>query len=266
MRLIKTETATIETPTTSTAAVIENLKAQLLTFSEGSAQNQPIFECEKCRDTGMVEEMREEFGRKYAGMTRCRCRAEKIMRRALSVIPPKYSKVNLQSLKADSSRHAEQQRAIKLMRENPHANFAFCGSFGTGKTHLFWTLYEYRVRQSLKTYAGTLSDLLDAYRTAIQKSQQGEFVRVPVSADDLSQDHTSFGLFLDDIDKARPSEYATEQLFNLINAAYNFNHQIVFTTNLSPTQLVAHFERADERFGGAIVRRLIDNTNLIEMF
>jgi chromosomal replication initiation ATPase DnaA len=91
-------------------------------------------------------------------------------------------------------------------------------------------------------------------------------VKVSVLPDDLRQNKTRIGLFLDDIDKAKPSEYAMEQLFELLDARLNHNHQLVWTSNLTLPKLEQHFERFDDRFGGAILRRLLDGVQLVEMF
>ncbi len=113
----------------------------------------------------------------------------------------------------------------------------------------------------------TLAELLHEYRTFIQCSiNNQELVYPRLSAEDLRQDHTKFSIFLDDVDKAKPTEYAAEQLFELADAIYAFNHQIIVTTNLSLVKLVSHFEKADERYGGAIVRRIVDNSHIFEMF
>lgn len=130
-----------------------------------------------------------------------------------------------------------------------------------------WALYREAVMNDRKVIACTLTELLDEFKRFIQLSMANQPLVYPrLSAGDLKQNHTTYSIFFDDIDKARPTEYAMEQLFELANAIYDYGHQIVVTTNLSLTKLIEHFERADERFGGAICRRLVNNGMICEMF
>ena len=87
-----------------------------------------------------------------------------------------------------------------------------------------------------------------------------------INAHELRRNGPKYSLFLDDIDKTRPTEYVGEQVFELTDAIYAFQHQIVATTNLSVPKLIEHFERADERYGGAIVRRLLEVAEVVELF
>lgn len=63
----------------------------------------------------------------------------------------------------------------------------------------------------------------------------------------------STALVLDDIDKARPSEYAAEQLFLAIDSRLTSGASLLVTTNLGLDALAAKFP---EPFGDAIVSRL----------
>jgi DNA replication protein DnaC len=72
-------------------------------------------------------------------------------------------------------------------------------------------------------------------------------------------------LFLDEFEKARPTEFASEMLFNLLDAARNFNHQLVITSNLDPEKLRAHWSRIDEIWGNSIMARLWD-CHRVELF
>lgn len=219
------------------------------------------FECEICWDVGM-----EIVPGRGARMCECRLRKIKIQR--LSVVPPKFAGVSLTTLTPRVDIHPIQAQAVSWMKESPDACYFLAGQFGTGKTMMMWALYLHAVNQNKpKVVACTLSELLNEYRKAIQVSVEGGQVLIPrLSAVDLRQDHTKYCIFLDDIDKAKPTEYVAEQFFEIADAIYAYQHQIVTTTNLRLQDLIAHFERADERFGGAIVRRLVDNAKIVEMF
>lgn len=184
-------------------------------------------------------------------------------------MPEEYRSVCIADLEPRTDFHPKQAEYVTLIKSKPLNKFVICGNFGTGKTHFFWALYRAAIDANRKCYAGTLRSLITEYQTAIEKSQNQEAYILPVTADDFRQNHTPMSLFLDDIDKARPTEYVAEQLFDIVDAAYSFGHQTVVTTNLSIDGLVTHFGRADKdfgRFGGAIVRRLLDGAEEIEMF
>ena len=200
---------------------------------------------------------------------RCECRNRKIRQGKIEAMPEEYRGVRLSELQPRSDLHASQAEYIALMRRDPLGKYVISGDFGTGKTHFFWALYREAIEANRKVYAGTLSALIKEFQKAIEKSQAGEVYLPAVTAEDFRQNHTPMSLFLDDIDKARPTEYTAEQLFEIVDAAHSFHHQIVITTNLRIGELLDHFRRADKefgRFGGAIIRRLLDNANEIEMF
>ena len=186
----------------------------------------------------------------------------------LSILPPNFRNCRLETLEAMPALHSEQSNVVAEIKKNPGGNFFLAGDFGTGKTYLLWTLYRYAVEQDTRrVIACTLSELLTEYKNFIQASIKGDPLIYPrISAEDLRQTHTKYSIFIDDIDKARPTEYTAEQLFELADAIYSYQHQVVVTTNLTLEKLVAHFKRADERFGGAIVRRLVDKAYICEMF
>jgi DNA replication protein DnaC len=204
------------------------------------------------------------------GAKPCECRLERERSRKLNAMPVQYrSGLSLTELEPRADLHPKQAEFIELMRSDPLGKFVISGDFGTGKTHFFWTLYLEAVRSDRKIYAGTLRALIDEYQRGIEASQSGEPYILPIYADDFRQDRLSCSLFLDDIDKARPTEYVAERLFELVDAAHSFGHQIVVTTNLRVEQLLEHFRRADKefgRYGGAIIRRLLDGAHEIEMF
>lgn len=216
--------------------------------------------CERCGDTG--------FERGPSGYQLCQCRKDRIMQAKLARVPPEFRWATLENIRADVTRHPMQAEAIEAMRADPFGGYFFGGRFGCGKSLLMWTLYREAVVSGVaKVVCCTLAELLSEYTAFIGASRNGGGGTLPrLNAAELRQEDVRYSIFLDDIDKARPSEYAAEQLFEIINAAYEFKHQIVVTTNLGIAALVDHFDRADERFGGAIVRRLIDGARRFEMF
>jgi DNA replication protein DnaC len=201
------------------------------------------------------------------GARPCICRRKKVRAAKLAAIPPQFQTLTLNDLLPDLKRHPQQPEIVAALKSNPFGNYFFGGKFGTGKTLFMWVIYREAVVSDRRTVVCTLSELLNEYKAFIQASSAGQELKYPrISAETLRQTHTRYSIFLDDIDKARPTEYAAEQLFEIADAIYAYQHQIVVTTNLSISNLVAHFERADDRFGGAIVRRLVDSATRFELF
>ena len=228
----------------------------------------PKYLCDDCQDYGRIyfDEVAEN-GKIYKMMKDCICKLEKLRQKRLEVIPPNFRHAVLKDIQPMKNIHPFQAVCIPKMKVNPFDSYFLAGKTGTGKSMLMWALYREAVMQDKRIVACTLSELLDEYKRFIHLSMNKQELIYPrLSAEDLRQNHTKFSIFFDDIDKARPTEYAMEQLFELANAIYDFQHQVVVTTNLRLTKLIEHFERADERFGGAIVRRLINNGMICEMF
>lgn len=193
---------------------------------------------------------------------------QKVRNQRLSKIPTKFQGVSLADLEPDVNVHPRQLEFVPMLKANPRGSYFLGGRFGTGKSLMMWALYKQAVEDNVqRIVVCTLAELLHEYRAFIQASMDRTEPKYPrLNAEELRQSHTRYSIFLDDVDKAKPSEYAAEQFFELANAIYDYQHQIVLTTNLSVLKLKDHFDRADERYGGAIVRRLVDNAKIVEMF
>lgn len=236
------------------AQTLERIKEML---DSGSLRTQSRVDyCPRCYGSGM--EVVEGKGAR-----RCECRRPAIVAARLAKIPPRYRGVTLDTLAARPDIHPGQSAAVEYMKAHPEDSYFFCGTPGTGKTHKFWALYE-RAAQNLDRVlvACSMLQLINQYREAFRPRNGDEPApEVAVRPNDLMNPSVRYSLFLDDIDKPKISEYVAEQIHALLDAAYNNNHQIVVTTNLAPGDLDAHFRKADERYGGAIVRRIVHEGN-----
>lgn len=242
-------------------------KQTILTHLPTESNNElDKFDCHYCFDTNF--EFLDDSGTLSATPKRCRHLLDKIAGRKKDLIPAIYSKAKLENLKADVQRHASQPEIIRKLKNKPDGSYLFTGTHGTGKTHLMWCLYNYAVSHHVPIYAGTLSSLIAEYQAGINASKAGERFTYSIEASQLRQNHTGWALMLDDIDKAKPSLYVADKLFELVDAAYCYQHQLVITTNLTPRQLMAHFQDIDNfgQYGGAIVRRILETTETIEFF
>lgn len=185
----------------------------------------------------------------------------------MAKVPDIYKAATVESLVAQPHIHPGQILAVEKIKADPDQSFCFIGDFGTGKTHFFYSLFNHAAKSYRRVYGNTLKALVMEYQQAISRSMAGEIgVQLSITAEELRQSSQRYSIFLDDIDKAKPTEYVAELIFDLLDSAVNFRHQVVWTSNLNPVELAEHFERADKRFGGAIVRRLLTATEIVDMW
>lgn len=247
------------------AATLSLITNEIQTVTQRMSSNpsdyQLKYTCDLCSDTGM-----EYIATK--GVRVCGCRLTRIRESKLAAIPPKFAGVTLDNIQPRTDLHSKQAEIVEQIKADPNKSYFFGGKFGTGKSVFMWTLYRHAVDTNRpKIVCCTLAELLNEFRAFIQASVNRETPVIPrLNAADLRQNHTRYAIFLDDIDKAKPTEYAAEQLFEIVNVIYEYQHQLVVTTNLSVGGLLDHFDRADDRFGGAIVRRILDNASIHELF
>lgn len=70
------------------------------------------------------------------------------------------------------------------------------------------------------------------------------------------------GLVLDDIDKARPTEYGAEQVFLAVDQRVEHEAPLLVTSNLSPAKLAEHWP---EPYGPAIASRLVGYCKVVRI-
>lgn len=204
----------------------------------------------------------ERCGKALSYAAPCVCRKRKGISRRLAMIDRQFADVRLSEIRPDPDRHIKQAAAYAALIANPNRSYAFFGKSGTGKTHFFWALFRHVVECGVPAYVDTLSGVIDDFQSAIRNPEHRPRIQSTIFKDG----EVRRALFLDDIDKARPTEYVAEKVFDLINAAHANGHQIVVTSNLGANELMKHFERADEsgRYGAAIVRRILDGATEVE--
>ena len=205
------------------------------------------YDCEDCQDSGWRVVVGE-------GATRCQCLTNRIRARALARIPAIYRTHSLASLTADVARHPKQARLIEAMRAKPDGSYLLFGKNGCGKSMLGWVLYRDAIESGRIAVGVMLSDLLAQFRAWERDND-----KLPmVTANDLRTDKRRYFVFLDELEKARPSEYAAEMLFQLVDAVYSNGHQLVITSNLRPDQLREHWSVNGEVYGPSILRRILE--------
>lgn len=262
----------MDKPLESLRSVAERIASQ--SFGNLSPSSDVV--CGICNDTGT--ELTE------TGARTCACVRQKLQQRRiaekdrkLARIDARYAGVTLAGLTPRAELHPDQGRYIARMRAAPFENYYICGNNDTGKTHLLWALYESAVSAGRGVAAGTLFDMLESMKSLFRlnhRRNQGESTDPETNPFANLQGAAPFSAFIDDVDKARPTEFAAEFFFSYVDALYRYKHQIVVTSQLDPEKrvdgrdsLIDHFEKADARYGIGIVRRLVnDETNIVRLF
>lgn len=160
-----------------------------------------------------------------------------------------------------------QTQIVPFLKANPYRNYFLAGDNGVGKSLFGYCLVRWAICNGRRIAACNLADLLEEYRALEKPIGPDETVKAPViSASDLRTDKTKWLILLQELDKARPSEYAGEKFFALVDAAHNFHQQLVVTTNCHKDELIQKWDRSGCTYGKSIVRRLVERAVVVNMF
>ena len=115
--------------------------------------------------------------------------------------------------------------AASAFAEAPRGWLLLTGPVGTGKTHLLAAIAHVCLAQQRPVAFATAPDLLDALRDGYADATFDYPTR-------LNHLCTIEVLLLDDLGTEKPTEWAQEKLFQLLNARYNAGLPTVVATNL----------------------------------
>lgn len=119
----------------------------------------------------------------------------------------------------------------QLLAGNKPGSLFIAGDIGTGKTFLASCLCADLLRRGRVVQWCNMSEVLRELRRSFNNAR--------VSEAEVLRQYTGSGvLVLDDLGKERPTEWAVEQLFCIINARYDKGRALVVTTNYGGEELV----------------------------
>lgn len=158
-----------------------------------------------------------------------------------------------------SQREAYDAAAVfgaQVMQKKTPRSLYVVGDIGAGKTYLCSCLCTDLVRKGVKVLWRNMSDVLREIR--------GCFDRRDVSEVEVIRGFVKpWVLVLDDLGKERPTEWAVEQLFSIVNARYDEGKPTIVTTNYNSEELARRLTPkpdangyADDTTARAIVDRL----------
>ena len=213
--------------------------------------------CRRCLSGYRIIET--EFG-SVAKACGCLLRA-----RFRSLVPPEFRKHNLARLQPRGDVHPQQTAFVPFLKANPESSYFLTGRNRVGKSLFGWCLLRAAIIKGRRVVGCNVTALLDQYR-ALEKPVNPDDIapRPLIQASDL-QIGVKWFLLLQEFDKARPSEYAAERLFALVDAAHSYKHQWVITSNLDAGELIEHWNRAGGRYGASIISRLVENAVEVNM-
>jgi DNA replication protein DnaC len=256
----------------STHTVISNLSTALA-ISAAAVQTapEPAYNCADCRDAHYIIVP----GR---GAKPCKCRQRRIIERAMQQIPatvrvgrledlqPRY---NLVPDKQQAARLGDlQKQAISTVKQNPLGSYLLMGDNGAGKTHIAYTLYAHAAQQGRRVVACPLRDLLEDFKRYElgDSGDNGQRFYPRVSPSELQSGGEKWTILLDEFEKARVTEFTSEMLFNLLDAAWKYQHQLIVTSNMDDDELIARWSKIDDVYGRSIAKRLGASCTAIGLF
>lgn len=185
-------------------------------------------------------------------------------------VPPHDRFVDLKTLSPSENSQLPlevQKKLIEGLRNNPDRGYAFFGPAGTSKTTFAVAIYCHVLSKHLRKvghltppsiWRVSVKTLLDEYVAyATGNGLDGKSAPRPMVDRRKISAAAAAGfkprLFLEEIDKVKFTEFKENALFELIDAVYENKGQLVFNTNLSPSNFAQLFSSESS---GAIARRI----------
>jgi len=215
--------------------------------------------CPVCKGFGLLE---SEDGRK---LLPCRCREgnDREARRRAARIPERYRDCNLTNYRPqDPSQERAKAVARRFVTEfgAVEVGLLITGPVGVGKTHLAVAiLLELIDTMGVKAVFCDFTDLLSRIQATFSKGSDE-------SEDDVLQIYREADLLvLDELGARRPTDWARDVLYGLLNTRYNRKRLTIITTNFEDRPQKPGDETLELRIGTAVRSRLFEMCRLVEM-
>ena len=126
-----------------------------------------------------------------------------------------------------------------------------CGECGVGKSHLAFATANALIERGNSVIAMTMIDLLLKIKSSFNAYND------KMTEEQILKIYTDCALLvIDDLGKEKPTEWALQMIYSVIDRRYNALKPIIVTTNFTASELVKRF--GDSSIGNAIVDRLFE--------
>ena len=215
--------------------------------------------CPVCRGFGLLE---SEGGRK---LVPCRCRVgnEREARRRSARIPERYRNCTLTNYRPqEPSQEKAKAAARRFVADYPAVDLGllFVGPVGVGKTHLaVAVLAELVDTMGIRGVFCDFTDLLARIQATFSRGSEE-------SEDDVLQIYRDAELLvLDELGARRPTDWARDVLYGLLNTRYNRKRVTLLTTNFGDAPEKPGGETLELRVGVPVRSRLAEMCRLVEI-
>jgi len=191
--------------------------------------------CELCRGIGYVVD-RQQGGKAVP----CKCRLEKMaaeraqrLQEASGLTPAHLQRWTFDTFHPERSVGSSRDRAAmadilascRAFAEQPQGWLVLIGVAGCGKTHLAYAIAGDQIKRGRPALAITVPDMLDLLRDGFKDDGTLGFERRLAAVRDVGL------LVLDDLGMEKPTAWAIEKLYQIINRRYEVAAPLVVTTN-----------------------------------
>ena len=214
--------------------------------------------CPVCKGFGVLE---SADGRRIVP---CRCREgnEREDRRRGAKIPERYRVCSLANYNGiTDSQRAAKALARRFVESYPavDAGLLIVGPVGVGKTHLATAMLAELVdTRAVRGLFGDFTELLERI--------QATFGRNDESSDDILAPYRDAELLvLDELGARRPTDWARDVLYGLLNTRYNRRRLTILTTNYGDLPEKPGGETLELRVGATVRSRLSEMCQLVSI-
>lgn len=216
--------------------------------------NAPLYACDECGDTGWVVVVGE-------GARLCQCEKQKRIEKRMNKIPAEYRSFDLAAIQPMAAKHEKQAALFAEVKKNPAASLFLSGKNGCGKSMLGWLIYKRAAEDGRPVVFLTMSELMRQFREWELDSEKPPMV----DSSSLRDSKVRWLIVLDEAEKARATEFASEKLCELLDAIYTHRHQLVVTSNFNAADLREHWSKQNPVYGASIMRRIMELDGLVEV-
>jgi DNA replication protein DnaC len=223
--------------------------------------------CSHCGGAGWI--LREEDGQRFARECECRRGVARLARWQAAGIPERYRDCSFATLnevsfdgKPNPWLPAAKRIAEEFADSYPHvdAGLLFLGRSGVGKTHLMIAIVNEVTRSKGKqalyvNFADLLLKIQSTFKTDSAESKEdviGPYVAVELLA-------------LDELGATKPSEFAKDMLYALLNTRYNAKKITIATSNYLDEAPAGERETLEQRIGYRLRSRLHEMCRNVEV-